>query len=340
MYKSSRASTSAASIKINWYPSNAFKNEMCFKCNLNQQKKIKKLSQFEPTSEKTFDIEYAIYKDSLEKLFDLCETCKPRTRFWIAAQNGRLKHYLLNQGETKFLYERPTTTSSTSSTTKSNKSMHLRVFHFLCYLAILLSVSAWLTMNIDSVSHKLEVVRNLSTPVIESVGQALNDTKTYDRYIYYWHHYSKLPYCILVYVFSISALLFANPITKPNKLVRAHWVVWALSLVWFLVRFVYNLQIGSLKSQEYAIIPDFDLLLIPIILAVNLVSYTSSVTPETTQPTLKTMNQSRTVFHSTSPVFHGLRKPLFEPKLSIDNPFSSNMAKKTSILNHSESGKF
>jgi hypothetical protein len=50
-------------------------------------------------------MEVALYKEYLEKIYDLCAKCKSRVKFEITRQDGVLKQYLFQMGESGFLYE-------------------------------------------------------------------------------------------------------------------------------------------------------------------------------------------------------------------------------------------
>jgi hypothetical protein len=74
-------------------------NGLCEKCNLNQELKLIKLTNYESKNEDTYDFEIEMYKDYLDKLYDLCDTCKSKVKFEIRKQDGILKQYLFKLGK-------------------------------------------------------------------------------------------------------------------------------------------------------------------------------------------------------------------------------------------------
>ncbi|RNA34542.1 Transmembrane [Brachionus plicatilis] len=79
---------------------------LCGQCTSNQKIKIEKLSNFQPQREETFDLEIQLYKEYMEKIYDLCDKCKSKVKFEITRQDGILKQYLYKIGKFDYLFER------------------------------------------------------------------------------------------------------------------------------------------------------------------------------------------------------------------------------------------
>ena len=75
------------------------KNGLCEKCNINQEIKLNKLTNYESKNEDTYDFEIEMYRNYLDKLYDLCDMCKSKVKFEIRKQDGILKQYLFKLGE-------------------------------------------------------------------------------------------------------------------------------------------------------------------------------------------------------------------------------------------------
>ena len=82
------------------------KSILCDRCTQNQELKIQKLSNFEPHKKETYDLELELYKEYMEKIYELCAMCKSKVKFEITKQDGILKQYLYNIGKFDYLFER------------------------------------------------------------------------------------------------------------------------------------------------------------------------------------------------------------------------------------------
>jgi hypothetical protein len=81
------------------------RNCLCENCNRNQEIKLNKLSNYESKNEDTYDFEIEMYKDYLDKLYDLCDNCKSKVKFEIRKQDGILKQYLFKIGSFEYFFE-------------------------------------------------------------------------------------------------------------------------------------------------------------------------------------------------------------------------------------------
>lgn len=70
-----------------------FKGKLCTYCNKRESLKLMELSNFEPKSERLFDMELKVFKEYLEVRYPLCDNCKLTVRDVLRRQAMWLTHY-------------------------------------------------------------------------------------------------------------------------------------------------------------------------------------------------------------------------------------------------------
>lgn len=96
-----KSSSSYSSNRTNYKSSNC----LCAKCNVNEETKLKKIREFKPKNDSTYEIEIKFYKEQLERIYGLCDKCKQKVNFEIRKQDGHLKEYLYKLGNYNYLFE-------------------------------------------------------------------------------------------------------------------------------------------------------------------------------------------------------------------------------------------
>lgn len=149
---------------------------LCDRCTRNQSLKIEKLSKFEPKHEETYEFELELYKEYMEKIFDLCELCKSKVKFEITKQDGILKQYLYKIGKFDYLFERnyiakkipnflKNSTKIPQDKISSNDPSIIRILKSICYILLIVFSILTILFNFESQTNNIFISQfNLTEP--------------------------------------------------------------------------------------------------------------------------------------------------------------------------------
>lgn len=117
-------------------------NCLCDKCNMNQEIKLRKLSNYEAKNDANYDIEIKFYKEYLEKLYDLCDECKSKVKFEIRKQDGILKQYLFKLGNYECFFEKKMLNKSeTNDKTMSINATNISKNSFFVFIYLIFFIN-------------------------------------------------------------------------------------------------------------------------------------------------------------------------------------------------------
>lgn len=217
---------------------------LCDRCTENQKLKIEKLSNFQPQDEKTFDLEMKLYKEYMEKIYDLCGKCKSRVKFEITRQDGILKQYLYRMGKFDYLFEPKMFVQRLNKFCNKAQISKLMInTKFFLYLIILIlsiliiSFNDYSNSNLNQFffsfspqlsSHTQELISNVSSLIKNSNLTNLNHLIPF--------------FIVLNYIFLCASLILENENFKEN--------IYLLSLNTILIIYNYQSIYNSFKYQQ------------------------------------------------------------------------------------------
>lgn len=215
---------------------------LCDRCIENQKLKIEKLSNFQPQDEKTYDLEVKLYKEYMEKIYDLCDKCKSKVKFEITRQDGILKQYLYKMGKFDYLFERKIFGQRLNNFCNKARNSKLKLnSKFFLYLLILILSILIISFNDYSNNHFFQnlffifpKLSNQSLEIVANVSSLINNSN-----ITKFNHY--LPFFIVLnYILLCASLMVENENFKEN--------IYLLTLNTILI--IYNYQ-SIYKSFKY-----------------------------------------------------------------------------------------
>ncbi|CAF0973186.1 unnamed protein product [Brachionus calyciflorus] len=241
---------------------------LCEKCTNNQCLKIERLSNFQPQREETYDLEIELYKEYMEKIYDLCSLCKPRVKFEITKQDGIIKQYLYKIGQFDYLFERGFKIPKLPKKPDlkkilKNQSKFARISYFFMNLFILFLVILTLFFNVYPI-NELDFITSQYTSFLSH--PKLIELRT--TYIYLNQY---IPLYLISVVFLTLLLLLIN---KQN--LKSFVLIFSLELSLIIVNYeniVYNLKYQPIFIYSLSLTPIFmiPILIINIFNMVNLI---------------------------------------------------------------------